>query len=77
MITFCLTDKLNLIQNCCPADALSTGENRSSLSCSYQKLFKKWPDAFYFESDNTSNLVKSMKNRCLAVIDSNGERIKD
>ncbi len=28
---------------------LSNGENPTSLSCSYQKLFKKYPPAFLFE----------------------------
>ena len=32
-----------------PESSLSNGENRTSLSCSYQKLFKKYPPAFYFE----------------------------
>ncbi len=33
---------------------LSNGENHSSLFCSYQKLFKKYPHAFYFEMGNNS-----------------------
>jgi hypothetical protein len=28
---------------------LSNGKNRTSISCSYRKLFKKYPPAFYFE----------------------------
>ena len=31
------------------SSALSNGEKRSSLSCSYRKLFKKYSPAFYFE----------------------------
>jgi hypothetical protein len=32
-----------------PGSWLSNGENPTSLSCSYQKLFKKYPPAFFFE----------------------------
>jgi hypothetical protein len=32
---------------------LSNGENRRSLSCFYQELFKKWRLAFLKKSDNT------------------------
>jgi hypothetical protein len=52
MTPICFTDDFNLIENCRSDDVLLIGKNCSSLSCSYQKLFKKWPDAFYFESDN-------------------------
>ena len=31
---------------------LSNGENRRSLSGTYQKLFKKYPPFFFFEMDN-------------------------
>ena len=34
--------------------SLSNGENRTSLSCSYQKLFKKYSPLFYFETDNNN-----------------------
>ena len=33
--------------------SLSNGENRSSLSSSYQKLFKLQWSAFYFETDSS------------------------
>ena len=36
-----------------PLSSLSNAENRTSLSCSYQKLFKKWPGDLYSEMDNT------------------------
>jgi hypothetical protein len=36
-----------------PESSFSNGENRTSLSCSYQKLFEKYPPAFFFEMGNT------------------------
>jgi hypothetical protein len=36
-----------------PDPPLSNGENRSSLSCSYQKLFNLQSVIFYFETDNS------------------------
>jgi hypothetical protein len=48
-----LLDQSNLTcfyaQHC----SLSNGENRSFLSCTYQKLFKKYPPAFFFETGNS------------------------
>jgi hypothetical protein len=38
-----------------PNISLSNGENRTSLSCSYQKLFNLQPGAFYFETDSSSH----------------------
>lgn len=66
---------LVFIQNWCPTPALSNGENRSSLSCSYQKLFEKWQPAFYFESRNSfselfrSETLREIINLLVATID--------
>ena len=46
-------DQSNLTQFYAPKIFLSNGENRRSLSYSYQKLFKKWPLLLYFEMDNS------------------------
>ena len=51
-----IADQSNFTQIYAPNISLSNTENRRSLSCSYQKLFKKQPGAFYFEMDS-SNLV--------------------
>lgn len=38
-----------------PSSALSNDENRASLSFSYQKLFKRRPEFFYFQMVNSLN----------------------
>ncbi len=54
-----LLDQSNLTcfyaQHC----SLSNGENRSFLSCTYQKLFKKYPPAFFFGMGSSHIVVKS------------------
>jgi hypothetical protein len=37
-----------------PDISLSNGENRSFLSCTYQKLFKNYPPAFFFGMGSSS-----------------------
>jgi hypothetical protein len=37
--------------------SLSNGEDRSFLSCAYQKLFKKYPPAFFLKRAIDSNIA--------------------
>ncbi len=48
-----LLDESNLTCYYAQHYSLSNGENRSFLSCTYQKLFKKYPPAFFFETGNS------------------------
>src|SRR3984957_5773126 len=51
-----VADQSNLTQFYAPKISLSSGENRRSLSCSYQKLFKLQWSLFYFETDSSSSI---------------------
>jgi hypothetical protein len=41
---------------------LSKGENCSSLSCTYQELFKKYPPAFFFGMDSKNEQKQTSFN---------------